>query len=90
MIEGSPAAEAMPGGTSLDARPGDAPGASPGAPHPAIELSPRARAEVLGAILLALLLGALDQTIVGTALPRIVTRPQRATTSTRGPSRSTC
>ena len=44
-----------------------------GVPHPAIELSPRARFEVLGAILLALLLGALDQTIVGTALPRIVT-----------------
>lgn len=41
--------------------------------HPAIELSRRARFEVLGAILLALLLGALDQTIVGTALPRIVT-----------------
>jgi EmrB/QacA subfamily drug resistance transporter len=58
-------------------------GASPGigtgaeayvaAPHPAIELSRRARFEVLGAILLALLLGALDQTIVGTALPTIVT-----------------
>ncbi len=44
-----------------------------GVPHPAIEISPRARFEVLGAILLALLLGALDQTIVGTALPRIVT-----------------
>ncbi len=41
--------------------------------HPAIELSRRARFEVLGAILLALLLGALDQTIVGTALPSIVT-----------------
>jgi EmrB/QacA subfamily drug resistance transporter len=41
--------------------------------HPAIELSRRARFEVLGAILLALLLGALDQTIVGTALPQIVT-----------------
>ena len=62
MIEGSPAAEAAPGG-----------GAPQGAPHPAIELSRRARFEVLGAILLALLLGALDQTIVGTALPRIVT-----------------
>ena len=44
-----------------------------GAPHAAVEISPRARFEVLGAILLALLLGALDQTIVGTALPRIVT-----------------
>ena len=57
MTEGSPAAEAAHGG----------------APHPAIELSRRARFEVLGAILLALLLGALDQTIVGTALPTIVT-----------------
>ncbi len=57
MIEGAPVPE----------------GAYRGAPHPAIEISSRARMEVLGAILLALLLGALDQTIVGTALPRIVT-----------------
>jgi EmrB/QacA subfamily drug resistance transporter len=57
MMEGSPAAEMAHGAV----------------PHPAIELSSRARFEVLGAILLALLLGALDQTIVGTALPRIVT-----------------
>jgi EmrB/QacA subfamily drug resistance transporter len=57
MMEGSPADEAAHGI----------------APHPAIELSSRARFEVLGAILLALLLGALDQTIVGTALPTIVT-----------------
>jgi len=41
--------------------------------RPAIEISHRARMEVLGAVLLALLLGALDQTIVGTALPTIVT-----------------
>ncbi len=40
--------------------------------HPAIELNPRARFEVLGAVLLGLLLGALDQTVVGTAMPRIV------------------
>jgi EmrB/QacA subfamily drug resistance transporter len=59
VMEGSPVAEA--------------PAAGGGAPHPAIELSRRARFEVLGAILLALLLGALDQTIVGTALPTIVT-----------------
>ena len=39
----------------------------------AIELSPRARLEILAAILLALFLFALDQTVVGTALPRIVT-----------------
>ena len=38
-----------------------------------VQLESRARFEVLGAILLALLLGALDQTIVGVALPRIVT-----------------
>jgi EmrB/QacA subfamily drug resistance transporter len=41
------------------------------APVPA--LSRRARFEIVGAILLGLLLGALDQTIVGVALPRIVT-----------------
>ncbi len=46
--------------------------------HPAVEtaavqLSPRAKLEILGAILLALFLFALDQTVVGTALPRIVT-----------------
>ena len=72
MMEGSPAAEAARGAAGA---PHDAPGggAPHGAPHPAIELSRRARFEVLGAILLALLLGALDQTIVGTALPRIVT-----------------
>ena len=58
MIEGSPTAELPPAGAT---------------PQPAIELSRRARFEVLGAILLALLLGALDQTIVGTALPQIVT-----------------
>jgi EmrB/QacA subfamily drug resistance transporter len=62
MMEGSPVAEAAPGA-----------GTPGGAGHPAIELSRRARFEVLGAILLALLLGALDQTIVGTALPTIVT-----------------
>ena len=60
MMEGAPVAEA-------------AEAAPVGAPHAAVEISPRARFEVLGAILLALLLGALDQTIVGTALPRIVT-----------------
>ncbi len=39
----------------------------------ALTLSPRARLEILFAILLALFLFALDQTVVGTALPRIVT-----------------
>src|SRR5438132_2238374 len=39
----------------------------------AIALSPRAKLEILGAILLALFLFALDQTVVGTALPKIIT-----------------
>src|SRR5437879_650308 len=38
-----------------------------------INLSSRQKLEILGAILLALFLFALDQTVVGTALPRIVT-----------------
>jgi len=71
MTEGAPVAGGAGG------RPEDGPAGAPnpaiGAAHPAVEISPRARFEVLGAILLALLLGALDQTIVGTALPRIVT-----------------
>lgn len=39
--------------------------------HPAVEVDSRARFEILGAILLALFLGALDQTIVGPVLPTI-------------------
>ena len=39
----------------------------------ALTLSPRAKLEILGAILLAMFLFALDQTVVGVALPRIVT-----------------
>ncbi|MEO6578613.1 MAG: MDR family MFS transporter [Candidatus Limnocylindria bacterium] len=38
-----------------------------------IELPHRVRLEILGAVLLGIFLAALDQTIVGTALPRIVT-----------------
>jgi EmrB/QacA subfamily drug resistance transporter len=50
------------------------PGASPSiAEDPALGLSPRAKIEILGAIMLALFLAALDQTIVGVALPRITT-----------------
>jgi EmrB/QacA subfamily drug resistance transporter len=41
--------------------------------EPVAGLSPRARLEILGAILLAVFLFALDQTVVGTALPVIVT-----------------
>ena len=40
---------------------------------PIVQLDPQARTKVLIAILLGLFLSALDQTIVGTALPRIVT-----------------
>ncbi|MFI5258352.1 MAG: MDR family MFS transporter [Candidatus Limnocylindrales bacterium] len=42
--------------------------------HAAIEVDPRARFEILGAIMLALFLGALDQTIVGPVLPKISTQ----------------
>jgi len=38
-----------------------------------VQIDHRARMEILGAILLTMFLSALDQTIVGTALPRIVT-----------------
>jgi EmrB/QacA subfamily drug resistance transporter len=38
----------------------------------ALNLSPREKLEILGAILLAMFLFALDQTVVGVALPRIV------------------
>ena len=46
--------------------------------HPEVEganfhLEPRQKLEILGAILLALFLFALDQTVVGTALPKIIT-----------------
>ena len=46
---------------------------SAGAGEGAVDLDPRAKLEILGAILLALFLFALDQTVVGTALPKIVT-----------------
>jgi EmrB/QacA subfamily drug resistance transporter len=39
----------------------------------ALRLSPRAKLEILGAMLLAMFLFALDQTVVGTALPVIIT-----------------
>ncbi|HEX7544851.1 MAG TPA: MDR family MFS transporter, partial [Candidatus Limnocylindrales bacterium] len=42
--------------------------------HPAVEVDSRARLEIMGAILLALFLGALDQTIVGPVLPKISTQ----------------
>ncbi len=43
------------------------------AEDPALGLSRRQKLEILGAVLLGLFLVALDQTIVGTALPKIVT-----------------
>jgi EmrB/QacA subfamily drug resistance transporter len=45
---------------------------------PALGLSRRAKFEILGAILLGMFLAALDQTIVGPVLPRIVTQLQGA------------
>jgi EmrB/QacA subfamily drug resistance transporter len=43
------------------------------AENAALNLSPRAKLEILGAILLAMFLFALDQTVVGVALPKIIT-----------------
>jgi EmrB/QacA subfamily drug resistance transporter len=58
----------------MESFPAEANGRTPTlADDPALGLSHRAKLEILGAVLLALFLGALDQTIVGTALPRIVT-----------------
>lgn len=44
------------------------------AEDPALGLPQRAKMEILFAVMLGLFLGALDQTIVGTALPKIVTQ----------------
>ncbi len=41
--------------------------------HPSVLLSQRARLAIVGAVMLGLFLSALDQTVVGTALPTIVT-----------------
>ena len=57
----------------MEAVPSPDPRAPSLAQDPALALDRRAKLEILGAILLALFLGALDQTIVGVALPRIVT-----------------
>src|SRR5664280_1162193 len=48
------------------------------AAHTAIEVDARARFEIMGAIMLALFLGALDQTIVGPVLPKSSTQLQGA------------
>ncbi|HET7027773.1 MAG TPA: DHA2 family efflux MFS transporter permease subunit, partial [Candidatus Limnocylindrales bacterium] len=58
----------------MEAFPIEASAVEPDLEHdPALGLSQRRKFEILGAILLGLFLGALDQTVVGTALPRIVT-----------------
>ncbi len=43
------------------------------ADHPPIELPHPVRMRILGAVMVGVFLGALDQTVVGTALPRIIT-----------------
>ena len=67
---------------------------APGVPSlkddPALGLSHRAKLEILGAVMLGLLLGALDQTIVSVALPTIVTDLGGQTLLHLGRSRSTC
>ena len=52
---------------------GRGPAAVSVAEDPALGLDHRAKLEILFAIMLGLFLGALDQTVVGTALPKIVT-----------------
>jgi EmrB/QacA subfamily drug resistance transporter len=47
--------------------------ATPPAQDATFAIDRRARVEILGAVMLALFLAALDQTIVGTAMPRILT-----------------
>jgi EmrB/QacA subfamily drug resistance transporter len=56
---------------------GSQPGTEGGWGGQTVQVDPRVRTEILGAILLGLFLSALDQTIVGVALPKIVTDLQR-------------
>ena len=59
----------------MESYPGEAVANAPSlAEDPALGLSQRAKMEILFAVLLGLFLGALDQTIVGPALPTIVTQ----------------
>jgi EmrB/QacA subfamily drug resistance transporter len=59
----------------MEAFPTDAGGVAPSIDEdPALGLSQRAKLEILFAVMLGLFLGALDQTIVGPALPTIVTQ----------------
>jgi EmrB/QacA subfamily drug resistance transporter len=58
----------------MEAMPASVDGRGPTlAEDPALGLSHRQKLEILGAVLLALFLGALDQTIVSTAMPQILT-----------------
>ena len=57
----------------MESFPPESPQAPSLAEDPALGLSRRTKLEILGAVLLGLFLVALDQTIVGTALPKIVT-----------------
>ncbi|MFM2106605.1 MAG: hypothetical protein RL338_1637 [Chloroflexota bacterium] len=60
--------------TTDERAPEEVAGATPSLEEdPALGLSRRQKFEILAAIMVGLFLGALDQTIVGTALPRIVT-----------------
>lgn len=52
---------------------GAPPESSPVGDAPPVRIDPKARMQIYGAILLGLFLAALDQTVVGTALPRIAT-----------------
>ena len=61
-----------------------------GAEDRAVHLDPRAKLEILGAILLALFLFALDQTVVGHGAAGDRHRPPRQRACTPGSSRSTC
>jgi EmrB/QacA subfamily drug resistance transporter len=59
----------------MESRPAEAGGYTPSLEDdPALGLPQRAKMEILFAVLLGLFLGALDQTIVGPALPTIVTK----------------
>jgi len=59
----------------VESYPGEAVATAPSlAEDPALGLSQRAKMEILFAVMLGLFLGALDQTIVGPALPTIVTQ----------------
>jgi EmrB/QacA subfamily drug resistance transporter len=58
----------------MESMPATAGGRGPSlAEDPALGLSHRQKLEILGAVLLALFLGALDQTVVSTAMPQILT-----------------